>query len=185
MSKIQNIIIGCLVLVVFLFFTNSVSALVSIENGICQWTALNGKVTKDSCDSSKNLICKKSSNQNSEDGSMSNIYTCQKSDDPLTVVFGQIEPPTQILEIGIGSAGINNVINKIVQIIYVAAGIIFVFMIIISALQWIMSGGDKEAVGKARGRLTWAVIGIVFLALAFVIISVIGQITGFPFFVGQ
>ncbi len=104
---------------------------------------------------------------------------------PIDAVFGQINPPKEIGNLGVGSAGINNLLGKIIQLIYAVAGVIFVFMVIISAVQWILSGGDKEAVGKARGRLTWAVIGIVFLALAWVIISVIGQVTGFTFFKGQ
>ena len=58
-------------------------------------------------------------------------------------------------------------------------------MVVISALQWIVSGGDKEAVAKARSRLTYAIIGIVLLALSFLILRVIGQITGFSFFKGS
>ncbi|MDO8638582.1 MAG: pilin [Candidatus Daviesbacteria bacterium] len=110
-------------------------------------------------------------------------YTCQKN--TLENVIGQFEPPEAVKNLGPGAEGINNLINKVVQLIYALAGIIFVFMIIISGLQWILSGGEKEAVAKARGRLTWAIIGIVVLALAFVIMRVIGQITGFTFFEGQ
>ncbi|MDO8570211.1 MAG: hypothetical protein Q7R97_01340 [Candidatus Daviesbacteria bacterium] len=100
-------------------------------------------------------------------------------------VIGKINPPAEVSVWGIGSAGINHLLGNIIQLIYAVAGIIFVFMVIISAVQWIISGGEKEAVSKARGRLTWAVIGIVFLALAFVIISIVGKVTGFTFFVGQ
>lgn len=100
-------------------------------------------------------------------------------------VIGKINPPAEVSALGSGSAGINHLLGNMIQLIYAVAGVIFVFMVIISGVQWILSGGDKEAVGKARGRLTWAVIGIVFLALAWVIISVIGQVTGFTFFAGQ
>lgn len=100
----------------------------------------------------------------------------------ISKVFGDIIPPLAVQNLGFGALGINNLLSKIIQLIYAVAGVIFVFMVIISAVQWILSGGDKEAVGKARGRLTWAVIGIVFLALAWVIISIIGNITGFTFF---
>ncbi|MFH0937084.1 MAG: pilin [Candidatus Daviesbacteria bacterium] len=100
-------------------------------------------------------------------------------------IFGRIIPPPAIGNLGPGSAGVSNVLSKIIQLIYSAASIIFVFMVIISAVQWILSGGDKEAVSNARKRLTWAIIGIIVLALAFVFIKAIGQITGFEFFVGQ
>ncbi|MCL5784437.1 MAG: pilin [Patescibacteria group bacterium] len=108
-------------------------------------------------------------------------WTCQPADD-TSQTLGRIVPPPQVLNLGFGNAGISQVLTNVIQIIYIAAGIVFIFMVLISALQWIMSGGDKEAISKARGRLTYAIIGIVLLALAFLIIRLIGQITGFTFF---
>lgn len=102
-------------------------------------------------------------------------------------VFGKIEPPKEIKSLtgGTGAEGISKMLSSIVEIIYIVASIVFVFIVIISAFQWIISGGDKEAVGNARKRLTYAIIGITMLALAFVILKAIGQITGFEFFAGQ
>lgn len=111
----------------------------------------------------------------------STYFTCQ----PQTSVektLGVISPPDFISRLGFGSFGIGNVLSKFLLLIYIVASIVFVFMIVISALQWITSGGDKEAVGKARGRLTYAIIGITLLALAFVIIKTIGDFLGFKFF---
>lgn len=104
---------------------------------------------------------------------------------PIDNVFGKITPPPQIGNIGFGAAGISNLLNKIIQLIYMGASVVFLFMIIFSAFQWITSGGDKEKVGQARARLTHAIIGITLLALAFVIARIIGGITGFNFFSGQ
>lgn len=73
---------------------------------------------------------------------------------------------------------ISAVISNAIAIIFTIAAIAFIFMIVWGAFQWITSGGDKEALGKARGRLTNALIGIVILALAFVIIQTVGQIIG-------
>lgn len=100
-------------------------------------------------------------------------------------VIGNIKPPEAVSRLGFGAEGLSNFFNTAIQLIYIVAGILFVFMVIISALQWITSGGDKEAVAGARNRLTFAIIGIIILALAFVLIRVLGQITGFEFFVGQ
>jgi len=100
-------------------------------------------------------------------------------------VLGKIIPPPQVIGLGVGAAGISRVLSNIIIIIFVVASILFVFMVVISALQWIVSGGDKEAVAKARSRLTYAIIGIVLLALSFLILRVIGQITGFSFFKGS
>ncbi|MBI2596398.1 hypothetical protein HYW46_06755 [Candidatus Daviesbacteria bacterium] len=94
-------------------------------------------------------------------------------------IIGQITPPDPIQDIGRGGRGINTVLSNILTIIYIFGTIIFLFMIVISAVQWIVSGGDKEVVQKARSRITNAIIGIVLLALARFIVSLIGSITGF------
>jgi hypothetical protein len=51
-------------------------------------------------------------------------------------------------------------------------------MILWGAVDWILSGGDKEKVSNARKRITQAIIGLVILSLVFVIMAIAGQITG-------
>lgn len=111
--------------------------------------------------------------------------TYGKSKEGIDSIFGRVEPPKAVENIGFGAFGISNVLNNIITLIFVISGIVFVFMILVSAFQWIISGGDKEKLAAARGRLINAIIGIALLALAFLIIGVVGQITGFKFFVGQ
>lgn len=103
---------------------------------------------------------------------------------PIQNVFGKIVPPDPLKSLTAqgGAAGLSSFLSTIIRLIYTAATIVFVFMVVISAFQWILSGGDKEAVAKARGRLTYAIIGIVLLAFAFFIMNIIGSITGFKFF---
>lgn len=98
-------------------------------------------------------------------------------------VFGKIDPPLAITRIGRGAQGINNILNTFLTLIYSIAGILVLFMFVFAALQWILSGGDKEAVKSARQRITWAIIGITFLALTFIILRVLGLILGFKFFI--
>ncbi|MDO8429372.1 MAG: pilin [Candidatus Daviesbacteria bacterium] len=100
-------------------------------------------------------------------------------------IFGKISPPPQVANLGPGRVGISSLLNNSISLIYVGASIIFVFMVVFSALQWITSGGDKEKYGAARSRLTHAIIGIILLALSFAIINLIGSITGFELFKGQ
>ena len=104
---------------------------------------------------------------------------------PVDSVLGQIIPPGPVSGIGFGATGISLFLSNIIRLIFIAGSIIFVFLVVISAIQWMLSGGDKEAVANARKRLTFAIIGIALLALSFLIIGVIGRITGFPFFDGQ
>lgn len=93
-------------------------------------------------------------------------------------VFGKIVPPDPVRRIGFGNEGISKLLTNAILLIYILSGVIFVFMIIISGLQWILSGGDKEAVAGARRRLIYAILGMAVLALAFFIAQVVAQITG-------
>ncbi len=97
-------------------------------------------------------------------------------------IIGNIKPPLQIQTSGNGEQDISKLINAGIQLLFSVAAVAFVIMILWSAISWILSGGDKEAVAKARARLTWAVIGVVILSTAFAIFRILESITGFTFF---
>lgn len=95
-------------------------------------------------------------------------------------IFGRINAPSPIqplVDQG-GAGGLSIVLGNAIVLIFRIGIILFVFMVVISAIQWILSGGDKEAVASARGRLTSAVIGLVILGLAWVITTTVGNISG-------
>lgn len=73
------------------------------------------------------------------------------------------------------------IITNLLTIVFVVAILLVLFFLILGAFKWITSGGDKEAVGKARGTIVNALIGLAILALAFVIARVAGQIVGVDF----
>lgn len=75
----------------------------------------------------------------------------------------------------------NVIITNILSIVFVVAILLVLFFLIVGAFRWITSGGEKEAVGKARGTIVNALIGLAILALAFVIARVAGQIVGVDF----
>lgn len=87
-----------------------------------------------------------------------------------------IQPPPGSIKGEIGP-----IINNALIIVFAVAALLVLVYLIIGAFQWIVSGGDKEAVGKARARITHALVGFLILALAFVIINVVGNISGIDF----
>lgn len=101
-------------------------------------------------------------------------------------VFGTIQAPNEILPLirqgGEGAGGISLILNNLITLIYIIASIVFIFWILWGAFQWLTSGGEKEAVAAARGRITNAIIGIILFAVAFAVIQIIGTFTGFTFF---
>ena len=94
-------------------------------------------------------------------------------------VFGKVAPPSEISRLGFGEKGISNVLQVIVRLIYIIGAIAFVILFLWSAVQLILSGGDKEKVGQARQRITWAIIGLALLAFAFVIFRILETVLGF------
>jgi hypothetical protein len=56
---------------------------------------------------------------------------------------------------------------------FLLGSLVFFFMMIVGAIEWITSGGDKARVEMARGRLTSAIIGIVILLAIFAFIKVL------------
>ena len=75
---------------------------------------------------------------------------------------------------------------KCVQVVYgnlgnalfVFAGIVAVFFIAFSGLQFLTSAGDPTKVAKARSALTFAVIGLIIVVMSYVIIQVVARVTG-------
>lgn len=97
-------------------------------------------------------------------------------------IFGRITPPDQIKPLGEGEIGINNLLDNIVGIFFAAGALAFIIMFVWGAIQMILSGGDKEAIAKARARITWAIVGVALLSLSYLIFAMLQYITGFVFF---
>lgn len=68
------------------------------------------------------------------------------------------------------------ILKSALNIVYVAAIILVLFYLIWGAFKWITSGGDKEAVSGARKTIVAALVGLAILALALVIVVIVGKI---------
>lgn len=94
--------------------------------------------------------------------------------------IGGIEPPTSILkyndEAWRGGRGIGIVVflSNLVQVFVIVAGIIAMFNFALAGYIFITSGSDPAAVGKVREKLTWTVIGLVFIVAAYTAAGLIG-----------
>jgi hypothetical protein len=73
---------------------------------------------------------------------------------------------------------LQKMLPNIIGLIFIVGIIIFFFMLLMGAVQWISSGGDKGKLESARGRLTSAIIGIVILLSVFAIMQLIQTFFG-------
>lgn len=84
-----------------------------------------------------------------------------------------------------GASAISMILSNLVTLIYSVAAVVLIFMILWGAFDWLTSGGDKEKLENAKKKLINAFVGIMLFAIAFAVIQVLGQFTGFTFFEGQ
>lgn len=96
-------------------------------------------------------------------------------------VFGTVNAPTEIANLtkNGGAAGIGGFLSTIVNFMIIIGGTGFVIMLVVAGLQWVFSGGSKEKIASAQARITWAVIGLILLALARLIIAVLENVLNF------
>ncbi len=96
-------------------------------------------------------------------------------------IFAQGAPITSITvtKPPFGFGDIGQFITNALFLAFVIGIIVVLVMLVWGAVQWITSGGDKEAVGAARGRITHAIIGLVILAVSYALFHLASQFTGF------
>lgn len=74
---------------------------------------------------------------------------------------------------------VQTVVTNIISIFFTVGGLGVVIYFVWGAVDWILSGGDKEKISNARKKMTNAIIGLVLLSLSYVIINIVGQVVGF------
>ncbi len=74
-----------------------------------------------------------------------------------------------------------NIIGAIVGLLLIG-GFLFAFIhLLIGALNWITSGGDKTKLEAAREHITQALVGLIIMAAIWALMVLVGQFTGLGF----
>lgn len=103
---------------------------------------------------------------------------------PVNAILGVRQPDNNSAGIKVrpnddAESLVQGVVSNFVALFFTFAAVAVLIMFIWGITSIILSGGDKEKLGGARRRITWALIGLVIMAFAFVIIQTLGQILGF------
>jgi hypothetical protein len=97
----------------------------------------------------------------------------------LTIPGGTIEDSTGTVarfgSIG-GLLGGNNGNYGLYEIILWIAIVLMFSWMLWGIFQYLFAGGNKEALGKARSRITWAIVGFVIVVLAFTLQKYVKEI---------
>ena len=77
-----------------------------------------------------------------------------------------------------GLVFLNLILQNLIIIVFIVAVLIFFFMILISGIQWMTSGGDPKGLEAARGRLMAAIIGLVIVLSVYAILALLKTLFG-------
>ena len=69
------------------------------------------------------------------------------------------------------------IFNNVVNAFLIFSGVVALFLIAYSAIRLIMSGGDQKQIGSARQMMTYAIIGLIWVLMAFAIVFGIAYLT--------
>ncbi len=70
----------------------------------------------------------------------------------------------------------NQVLTFVLRFFFVVAGLIALVYLLLGALAWITSGGNKENVEKAQQKIQAAIIGIIVIFLVLALVGLVENI---------
>jgi cytochrome bd-type quinol oxidase subunit 2 len=70
--------------------------------------------------------------------------------------------------------------TNILGVIVALAGVVLFIMFVVSGFSFLFSAGDPKKLEQARGTLTNAIVGLVVIVAAYLILKLIGLVSGYP-----
>lgn len=75
-----------------------------------------------------------------------------------------------------GGTGFAFYIAQLWRTIVILGGVAFLLYFIWGSLEWLMSGGDKQKLESARGKITNGLIGLILLVASYAIAIFLGEV---------
>lgn len=75
-----------------------------------------------------------------------------------------------------GQASLGAILSDLFTIALYLAIFLTFFWLVWGTFQYLFAGGNKESLAKARSRITWAIIGLVIVILAFTLTQLVEDI---------
>lgn len=82
------------------------------------------------------------------------------------------------LENPLGSNDVPGIITKVIGWISGMVGILAMFAIVYAGLRMITAFGNEDQVRESKQIMFWAIMGIIMVALAYVVVKTVGQTLG-------
>ncbi|MDO8498585.1 MAG: pilin [bacterium] len=79
-----------------------------------------------------------------------------------------------------GVLQLQEIIQRVISLMTGLAFLALTVMLVVGGIKYLTSGGEPKAISSASNTLTWALLGMLFLALAWIILRLIEAFTGVP-----
>jgi len=96
------------------------------------------------------------------------LEDCQK------IILNQIGAQSNYGQVVTADEAQNKIANRIGQagtIVLGFLGVIFLFFVTYSGIQWMTAGGNEERITKARGRMVRAAVGLIIVVSAYAMVA--------------
>lgn len=93
--------------------------------------------------------------------------------------YGKIDAPSGVPTGGAGTLG--TIISVIFGVLIGAGVIISLIFVVWGGFSWIISGGDKQKLDRARKTLIWAIVGLIVMMVSFAFLKFLNDILGANF----
>lgn len=98
----------------------------------------------------------------------------------LTAAPGNPQPSCAIgvdqRALGFRIPSLSDVLTFAIRAFFIIAGLAALLFLLMGALAWVTSGGDKENVSKAQSKITNAIIGVILIAVVLAVIVTLEQV---------
>lgn len=86
--------------------------------------------------------------------------------------------PANVENNAAGLTQIENLFRQFINISVGAAFVALVVMLVWAGVRFLTSGGDAKALQSAGMTITWAILGMLFLVIAWLVLQLIAAFTG-------
>lgn len=73
---------------------------------------------------------------------------------------------------------IEQVFRNVVSVVVGLAFVTLLVMLVWAGIKYLISGGEPKAIQSAHQTVTWALLGVVFMAIAWIVLQLIKAFTG-------
>lgn len=83
----------------------------------------------------------------------------------------------------LSGASLGSLISQFTSLALMIAGVLMFIWFIWGVFEYIFAGGNKDSLGKARKRMTWAIVGFLIFTISFAVsqyVSTIFKPTNIP-----